>query len=415
VTGRSTLSPGILRAARVIDALDELYELHARTTGMTSGDTPVQAAFADLSDAICTVLGQIAGTDSASAGRLLSRMLPVVERRGADGLESVLLTAFLSAMRQGVTAEAGAAAQLWSKTELFPDRLAGGARRVPVLDPARLSIGSVSMPELALAVAHSGGSANVLAGRLRDLVGGGGDGDEDFDDPTLEPIAVACADAYAATVTADGLRRAGDLSPDLMQKLGDIVGADPRKWQGPSKQLQSGLVLALGVWTAGAGTVDDPRPVGSSPAGLAPRGRRSLSTISSAGIDGPPTQPVPAQVTTQRPTWVSVDGRTAQLHPPAGLVPTPAGDDATRRGRGDVTFGTGSRRIPALEQAGLPVGTTIVHWAGGHLVDAVTGLPVPGSGPALAEAVLVEVGKADAVDVRTATVGEVVDVLLNPG
>jgi hypothetical protein len=342
---------------------------------------------------------------------MLTSLIPIVRRRGADGLESILLSAFLSAMREGVTAETGAGAALWLNPDIFPDRLAGGAVRVPLLNAGRLTIGSVSMPELALAVAHSGGSASQLNDRLRRLVDGGGEGDQDFDDPTLEPIAVACADAYAATVTAEVIRRSGQLSPDKFEKLADIVGADPKKWQGPSKQLQSGDALALGVWTSGADTTEESAHVGSTPAALAPRGRRSLATFSDAA-GGAGTRPIPAQVTTERPTWVSIEGRTALLHPPRGLVPAPPDEAVAGRRRADVLVATDTPTDLTPERT-VPIGFhPIVHPTGGYLVHPITGLPIPGQpGPELAEAVIIEAGRLS-VDVRTTTVGEFIEVLV---
>ena len=275
-----------------------------------------------------------------------------------------------------MTAETGAAAALWLKPDIFPDRLAGGAVRVPLLNAERLTIGSVSMPELALAVAHSGGSAYQLTDRLRRLVEGGGGGDQDFDDPTLEPIAVACADAYAATVTAEVIRRAGDLSPDLFEKLVSIVGADPKGWQGPSKQLRSGDALALGVWTTGADTTEESAHVGSTPAALAPRGRRSLATFSE-GAGGAETRLVPAQVTTERPTWVSVDGRTALLHPPRGLVPAPPGEAVAGGRQGDVVVATVTRTVLTTETT-VPAGShPIVDPAAGASCASGHGLADP--------------------------------------
>jgi hypothetical protein len=412
VTRKIELSASVLRAGRAVVALDEIYELHAKALDFTSGEALVHSAFADLSDAICAILGQIAATSAAAARKMLTGMIPVVKRRGADSLEPILLSAFMSAMRDGVTAETGAAAALWLKPDVFPDRLAGGAVRVPLLNAERLTIGSVSVPELALAVAHSGGSASQLNDRLRRLVDGSGEGDEDFDDPTLEPIAVACADAYAATVTAEVIRRAGQLSPDLFEKLADIVGVDPKKWQGPSKQLQSGDALALAVWTNGAGTTEESAHVGSTPPALAPRGRRSLSTAVNSKSGGVGTRLVPAQVTTERPTWVRVEGRTAVLHPPRGLVPPPP--EALGGGRpGDQVVGTDSHVVPTFEKT-VPVGShPIVHPLGGHLVHPVTGLPIPQQpGPELAEVAIVEAGQLG-VDVRTTTVGEFIDMLVN--
>ena len=99
MTRKIELSAGVLRAGRAVVALDEIYELHARALDFTNGETLVRNAFADLSDAICAILGQIGATSAAAARTILTRMIPVVRRRGADGLESILLSAFLSAMR----------------------------------------------------------------------------------------------------------------------------------------------------------------------------------------------------------------------------------------------------------------------------------------------------------------------------
>jgi hypothetical protein len=411
------LSGSVVRTRRAVDALDEIQDLHGRALGITTHDeTLVRAAFADLSDAICTILGQIVATGAASAGAMLPSVVAAVRRRGADGLESILLSAFLSAIRGGLTPEVGDAAAVWL-TQGFPDRLAGGARLVPLVDAAHLTVGSVSASELAFAVGDCGGSANRLAESLRHLIERSGAEAQALDDPTLERVAVACADAYSATVTAGFILKAGQFSPDLSKELGDLVDADPKTWQGPSAQLQSGKALALGVWSVGGGSAEEPAHVGPIPPGLAPRSRRNLSSITTSAAAGSGSRLVPAQVTTQPPRWVSVAGRTAELHPPRALIPTQAGvpsDAGSASGQG-LTGLLGTTRpvtIPGTELK-VPVFAPTLHPLTGQPVHPGTGIPIPQPGPGLAEATLVEVKRLE-VDVRTTTVAEFIDVLLNP-
>jgi hypothetical protein len=421
VTRIVELSGSVVRTRRAVDALDEIQDLHGRALGITTHDEPLmRTAFADLSDAICATLGQIAATDVVSARTMLANVVAAARRRGVDGLESILLSAFLSAMRgvTGVTAETGDAAAIWLRPDRFPDRLAGGARLVPLLDAAQMVIGSVSASELAFAVTDCGGSATRLADSLRHLIGDGAAGDQEPDDPTLEPVAVACADAYVATVTAGSILRAAHLDPALAKQLAGLVSADPKTRQGPSSQLASGKALALGIWSAAAGSAEEPTHIGPIPAGLAPRRRRNLSAITTAGMAASGSRLIPAQVTTQPPTWISVAGRTAELRPPRALDPTQTGtpSDGGQPSTDDFVL----VRLPGIPRT-EPLVSTLpgVHPLTGEPVFPGTSIPIPHPGPpgpeppgpGIAEAALVEAKRLD-VDVRAVTVGEFIDVLL---
>jgi hypothetical protein len=421
VTRIVELSGSVVRTRRAVDALDEIQDLHGRALGITTHDeTLMRTAFADLSDAICATLGQIAALNAVSARTMLASVVAAARRRRVDGLESILLSAFLSAMRGGVTAEVGDAAALWLRPDRFPDRLAGGARLVPLVDAAQLMIGSVSASELAFAVTDCGGSALRLADSLRDLIEGGAAGEQEPDDPTLEPVAVACADACVATVTAGSILRAAHLDPPLAKQLAGLVSTDPKTWQGPLSQLVSGKALALGIWSAGAGSAEEPAHVGPVPAGLVPRRRRNLSAISTAKAAASGSRLIPAQVTTQPPTWVSVAGRTAELRPPRALDPTQTGtpSDGGQPSTDDFVV----VRLPTIPRT-EPLVSMLpgVHPLTGEPVYPGTSIPIPHPGPGpgppgpgIAEATLVEAKRLD-VDVRTVTVGEFIDVLLNTG
>ena len=414
------LSTGVVRARRAVDALDEIQDSHGRALGIgTHDETLMPTAFADLSDAICTTLGQIAALDIASARAMLASVVTAAHRRGVDGLESILLSAFLSAMRGGVTAEVGDAAALWLPPVRFPDRLAGGARLVPLVDADRLMIGSASASELAFAVTDSGGSATRLADSLRNLIEGGGAGD----DPTLERVAVACADGFVATSTAGSILRAAHLDAALAAELADLVNPDPKTWQGPSSQLVSGKALALGVWSAGPGSAEEPAPLAPVPAGLTPRGRRVLSTMTTAtaAASRKPPRPGPAHDPAAR---VGVgSGATAELHPPRALLPPqpqPAGALLPQPGRPRRRPRGGGRPAvstpPTIDTAMVvPVGLhPAIDPVSDAVVNPVTGLPIPQPGPGLAEATLVEAKRLD-VDVSRVTVDQFVDLLLGSG
>jgi hypothetical protein len=154
-------------------------------------------------------------------------------------VESIVLSAFLSAMRRRITAAAGDAASIWRKQPV-PDRLAGGARRVP-LDGGGLAIGSVSASQLSFAVQAGGGSAVVLAERLQRLAGEAGPEDEalEINDPTLGPVALACAESLTATLTAARVGAAQELDPALAAQLDGVLDTTAT-WRSALDQRQLG-------------------------------------------------------------------------------------------------------------------------------------------------------------------------------
>ncbi|HEY5987940.1 MAG TPA: hypothetical protein VIV12_16435, partial [Streptosporangiaceae bacterium] len=141
---------------------------------------------------------------------------------------------------------------------------------------------------------------------------------------------------------------------------------------------------------------------------------RSLAAVTAADVTASQGRLVPAQVTTQPPTWVSVTGRTAELHPPRALFPTPP-DQASRTGQ---PAGPEMARLPTVPETELTITPgflhPVVHPLTGQLVHPITGQPIhpPGPGPELAEATYVEAKQLN-VDVSAVTVGEFIDLLVN--
>lgn len=390
-----TLAPAVLSVHRAATGVDVLQNLHAEV--LHSGGSSV-TAFSDLSDGICAVLGQLLATGPVAGATMLDSARKAAERRGLEGLESVLLSAFLSAARSGVTSSTVAAAAYAATPDLL-DRLAGGARRVPVADAASASIGSVSLSELAVAMGAAGGSVAELTNRLRALVTLGGSAD---DDPTLPPVAYACADAYAAVVSADRYAAADAVADEAASELGTAMNVDPATWRRPAAHLLAGFAVTLGLRLAGAVVEVAPKPVGAVPAGLAPRPRRG-----STAADAPGTsqgQQVPGAVTTGVTSWVTTLGRTAELDPPRAL--RPATDPSVVPDPNREWVQTTPRTVQLRRQP-VPTGhAPQPHVLTGELVDSY-GNPV---GPGWAEATLAEARRMG-VDPSIVTVGDFADLL----
>lgn len=407
MNGGPQLTPAVVLVERSIDAVDVLQDLHAQVLGFAA-DEAAGESFSELSDRICGVLGQLLATGPAAGALVLDATRKAAERRGLAGLESVLVSAFLSAVRTGITPSTVAAAAYTATPDLL-DRLAGGARRVPVADPASASVASVSLSELAVAMGAAGGSVAGLSERLRALVTLGSTGP---DDPALPPIALACADTYVAVAAAGRFVASGTVEESHVSVLGTAMDVDPGAWQRPATQLLAGRAWALGVRVPGQHAGPPAPPVGPVPPGLAPRPRRGPSS-GNAQETASATR-VPGSVTAEVPTWVTTFGRTAELHLPRALSAeivapgTPAGLTAT----GGV--GGPGRRLVAVEPRGvprqqkqIPTGPYHPHILTGELVDDFD-RPIPTAD--LAEALRVE-AQAMQVDVDAVTVVEFVDVL----
>jgi len=398
--------PAVVLADRAVNAVDALQDLHGRALNVSAGDSSPDVAYADLSDAICAALGQILATGPIAAVAMLDAARKAAERRGLEGLESVLLSAFLSAARSGPTPSAVAAAVYVGRPDLL-DRLAGGARRVPLADAGTSTVGSVSLSELAVAMRAAGGSVSELSDGLRSLAAQGGSGP---DDPTLPAVALACADTYVAVLAAGQTLAVGRVDDADADTLGSAMNIDSSAWRGPATQLLEGKTLAIGLRVAGADADPLAPAVGAVPPGLAPRPRRGLpgtgTVVSGHG------QPVPGRVTREIPAWITTSGRTAELRPPRELTPAQAPDTAA---------GTGRSRLVVVEVASVPeqemlVPTGLVpqlHPLTGQPLNPVTGLPIPSPspGPGLAEATLVEARHLE-VDTSKVTVAEFVDALI---
>lgn len=391
----TALAPAVLQVHRAVTAVDTLQDLHAEV--LRSGGGGPATAFRDLSDGICAVVGQLLAMGPGAGLAVLDVARNAAERRGLEGLESVLLTAFLSAARSGPTASTAAAAAYAATPDLF-DRLAGGARRVPLGDPASASIGSVSLPELAMAMGSAGGSVADLARRLRSLVTLGGSAD---DDPTLPPVAHACADAYAAVVVAGRYVEADAVDEAAAAALGTAMDVDPARWRRPATHLVMGAAVALGLRLTGAVAEPPAEAVGDVPAGLAPRARRGSSSADSPGAAA--GQPVPAAVTTDVTSWVVSQGRTAELDPPRALRPADAAVAGPERRWVEVT-------PRAVRRREMVVPTGVVYQPDvltGELVD-IYGNPAPA--PSLVEAALAEASRLG-VDANTMSVADFADLL----